>query len=231
MVPFTNIPLVESCCTTLGDAIESAAAGAGRIEFCADLDCGGLTPDHLVVAEVVRRLQIPVFVLVRPRAGDFVYTAAEFAAIQRAIDEMRSAGAKGVVLGVLDGRGRVDVARTGRLVSRAQGLSVTFHKAFDQVPDLDRAFLACRQAGIHRILSSGGAATALGGAAVLRRLVLRRQAMSDGPDMMAGGSVRADHARRLVTQTGVSEIHARAEAIPSLMRALAVPDGQSDATR
>jgi copper homeostasis protein len=209
------MPLVESCCETAQEAARSAEAGAGRIEFCSALRCGGLTPSVRDLREAVLAVDVPVFALIRLREGHFVFSDAEVAAMRQSIGEAKEAGAQGVVIGALSPDHTVDTDATARLTASATGLQVTFHKAFDQCPDLDAAFEACRLAGVTRILTSGGAETALDGAGTLQRLALR-----SGPTIMPGGRVRADHIHLLLKETGVSEVHARAEAVPGILAAL-----------
>ncbi|MFT5142650.1 MAG: copper homeostasis protein CutC [Thalassolituus oleivorans] len=207
--------MVESCCETVEEAVRSAEAGAGRIEFCSALWCGGLTPLLRDLRAVTRAVEVPVFALIRPREGDFVFSEAEVTEMRRSIDDARGAGAGGVVIGALSADYTVDTDATTRLMDSAAGLEVTFHKAFDECPDLDAAFEACRLAGVTRILTSGGAKTALDGVQTLQRL-----ASLAGPSILPGGRVRAGHIHRLVKETGVSEVHARAEAVPGILAAL-----------
>ncbi|MBO6779203.1 MAG: hypothetical protein JJ896_06090 [Rhodothermales bacterium] len=206
--------LVESCCESLEDVEASIEAGADRIELCAALQTGGLTPDPELLTRAVS-LGTPVMVLVRPRTGDFCYTLQEH---RQAVLDVRFAvasGAAGVVVGCLTGDGQVAAEQLRDLVDAAQGRPVTFHRAFDDTADQWAAYEACAQAGVLRILTSGGAASALAGANRLRELVA-----ADGPGILVAGGVRASHVTRLVQATGAREIHARASAIPDLIRAL-----------
>jgi copper homeostasis protein len=146
--------------------------------------------------------------MIRPRAGEFVYSTNELDIMARQLDEAMASGAAGLVLGVLQPDRRVDVSRTGALVARAAGLPVTFHRAFDETPNLESALAGVIEAGVSRVLTSGGAATALDGAPRLAALV------REGGDrivVVAGGGVREHNVRAIVRATGVREVHMRFE--------------------
>jgi len=183
-------------------------AGADRIELCAALDLGGTTPPMEDVVACVERAGLPVHVMIRPRGGDFVYDAAEFTLMLRDVERARVTGAAALVLGVLDGEGGIDVARTRELVECARPLPVTFHRAFDATSDLQAALDAVIATGAARLLTSGGAATAAEGIAPLARLV---ESAGSGLEVMAGGGVRAPNVRRIVTETAVRAVHARCD--------------------
>ena len=157
------------------DGVEKAVAaergGANRIELCADLSVGGLTPSRELLLAVREKVYVPIYSMIRPRAGDFAYSEAEFAGMERSIAVATECGMDGVVLGILKENRRIDMARTRRLVDLARPLPVTFHRAFDECPDLRKALEAVIQAAAARILSSGGAKTALQGAAKLAELI------------------------------------------------------------
>ena len=198
--------LVEAAVETLESALAAERAGANRLELCENLDDGGTTPGTRSIAAVVERTQLPVFVLVRPRAGDFVYSDDEFDQMVRDIDRARRIGIAGIVTGVLDSDGRVDVERTRTLVKAAAGLPVTFHRAIDSTENLPAALEAVIEAGASRVLTSGGAATAVEGVDIIAQLV--RQA-GEQITIIAGGGIRARNARDVIAGSGVREIHAR----------------------
>src|SRR5215470_1998400 len=149
------------------DGVEKAVAaergGAGRIELCADLSVGGLTPSRELLRGVRERVHIPIYSMIRPRAGNFIYSDSEFSEMERSIAVAGECGMDGVVLGILKKNHRVDMARTRRLVDLARPLPVTLHRAFDETPDLKRALEAVIQTGAARILTSASAQTALQG--------------------------------------------------------------------
>jgi len=198
--------LIEACVESPEGALAAEEGGAGRVELCAALEVGGLTPPDDLVAACVARLSIPVFVLVRWRAGSFVLNPSELAATVSGIRRVASLGVGGIVAGALTPDGRVDLAATGEMVAAAGGLPFTFHRAFDEVTDQAEALEALIGLGVRRVLTSGGAKTAETGAGRLAALV--RQA-AGRIIILAGGSVRAHNVSALVQGTGVTEVHSR----------------------
>ncbi len=198
--------LFESCVDSLDAALASVAGGARRLELCARLDVGGTTPDPGLVREVVDAVPVPVFTMVRPRGGSFVYGDAEVDAMVRDIRLMRAAGAHGLVFGALRPDRTIDEGVMRRLLSHARPLPVTCHKAFDDTPDLLAALGTLVGLGVDRVLTSGGRPTAAEGTAMIAALVARG---GEAITVVAGGRVRADTVAALVWQTGVREIHAR----------------------
>ena len=199
--------LVEAAVETLQSALAAERAGAGRIELCASLEDGGTTPSAGLIAAATERVRIPVFVLVRPRGGDFVYSADEVDVMKRDIDVARQHGAAGIVIGALDHDHKVDVARTRKFVEASAGLPVTFHRALDFTPSLTEALEHLIGVGVSRVLTSGGAPTALEGVEVIARLV---DQASDRITVMAGGGIREHNVRDVIARAGVREVHARA---------------------
>lgn len=198
--------LVEAAVETLESSLAAERAGADRIELCDNLSEGGTTPDGGLVAAIVERIRLPVFVLIRPRAGDFVYSAREFDAMIRDIELTRTMGIAGIVTGVLDANGRVDVKRTRSLVKAAGGLPVTFHRAIDSSANLGAALDDAIEAGVSRVLTSGGARTAQEGVDVIAALVSQaRERLS----IIAGGGIREHNVREVIARTGAHEVHGR----------------------
>lgn len=187
--------LIEGAVESLDAALAAVEGGAHRIELCTDLVHGGTTPD-LNLLQV--QLPIPVFVLVRPRAGDFVYTDAEHRTMLEQISRARNAGAHGIVTGDLS------LDRTRDLIAAARPLPVTFHRAFDVFPDRSETLERLISLGVERVLTSGGAPTAPEGADTIRRLVVQAK---DRIAILPGGGINADNVARLVKQTGVREVH------------------------
>ena len=144
--------------------------------------------------------------MIRPHGGDFVYSDDEIAAMKRDIADATKMGVSGIVSGILTPDARVDTERTRTLVSAAAGLPVTFHRAFDSAQDLSRALEQLMELGVSRILTSGGAGTALEGASVISALVDQAR---DKIAIIAGGGVRDHNVRELVELTSVREVHAR----------------------
>ena len=196
----------ESCIDSLDGALASVAGGASRLELCAQLDLGGTTPDPALVTQIVAVTSVPVFAMVRPRGGDFVYSAGELAGMADDIQAMQAAGAHGVVVGVLDADRAIALDPLRRLIDTARPLPVTFHRAFDATADLERSLDELVAMGVERVLTSGGAATALDGAPTIAALVRRAQGTIQ---VIAGGGVRATNVPAVVRTTGVDEVHAR----------------------
>jgi copper homeostasis protein len=197
----------EACVETLAQAIAAQESGADRIELCACLDAGGTTPDAADLMAVRQALRIPVQVMVRPRAGDFVYTARELDVMRAAIDAVHRVAAAGVVFGVLRADHTLDLTAMAALARHARPLSLTCHRAFDQTPDLPTALDQLIELGFDRVLTSGGHATAWEGRSVLRGLVTQARGRVT---VLAGGGIREHNWRELVAATGIQEIHAAA---------------------
>jgi copper homeostasis protein len=209
--------LVEAAVDSLDDALAAVEGGADRLELCADLSVGGTTPEQELISAVLGRARVPVFAMIRPRGGSFVYTDSELDQMRRDIEMAFDLGVAGVVLGVLDSANRVDVRRTRSLVDIVGGHRVTFHRALDRTPDIFAATDALISLGVARVLTSGGAATASEGADVLASLVER----ADGRlEILAGGGVRANNVGDIVRRTGVREVHARCERDAERIRAI-----------
>ena len=192
------------------DSVESALAaergGAARLELCDALFDGGTTPSAGMIAACRERVAIPVFVIIRPRGGGFVYSDAELDVMRRDIIAARGLGADGVVIGALNADGTIHAAQVRSLVDTAGDLPVTVHRAFDFTPDLGAALESLITYGVRRVLTSGGAATARDGIPALASLV--RQA-GDRLVVMAGGGVKEANVREIVDGTGVEEVHVR----------------------
>ena len=202
--------LFEVCIDSVASGVAAQAGGAGRVELCDNLVDGGTTPSLGTLTVLRKRLSIPIHVLIRPRGGDFLYSADEFEVMCSDIRHAKAAGADGVVLGMLLADGQVDVARTTQLIRIARegkkALAVTFHRAFDMTPDLDRALADCGAMKVDAILSSGQAQSAPAGAAVLKRMVAAE--VVHGFRVMAGAGVTEGNVAALVRATGVTAVHA-----------------------
>src|SRR5437667_1076271 len=163
--------VVEACVDSIDSALAAARGGAHRIELCASLIEGGTTPSAGTLAVCRSRLDIPIFVLIRPRGGDFLYTAAEFAVMLEDVRRAKQAGVQGIVTGVLRADGDIDADRTRELIAAARPLQVTFHRAVDVCRDAGRALETLIALGVERVLTSGQAATAPEGAATVAEFV------------------------------------------------------------
>ena len=198
--------LVEACVDAVQGALDAERAGAARVELCANLAEGGTTPSAGMLRAVTRCVALPVFALVRPRGGDFVYDAAEIEVMLRDIEYAKAYDAQGIVSGALNPDGTVDEDGTSALLEAAHPLPFTFHRALDATRDLDEALDTLQAIGVPRVLTSGGAPTALEGTAAIARLVRRGGGRIV---VMAGGGVRRGHVADLVQATHVPEVHLR----------------------
>jgi copper homeostasis protein len=199
-------PLLEICSGSISDAQTAEQAGANRTEFCADLREGGLTPSFAQIDMLREKLNIGLFVIIRPRGGDFLYSDDEFEAMQREIRFCGKAGCDGVVTGILRADGSVDRERNARLVTiaREAGMGITFHRAFDRAADLSAALEDIISLGFDRILTSGGCSTAEKGINVIRSLIKQANRRIS---IMPGAGVTPENIKTIIEQTGAHEIH------------------------
>lgn len=202
--------LLEISVETLEAALAAERGGADRIELCKDLSIGGVTPGTDLLRAVRAKVHILIFSMVRPRAGDFVYSAAEISEMRRSIADARESGMDGLVLGVLTKDHRVDLARTQELVELARPLPVTFHRAFDDAADVRQALEHVIESGAKRILTSGGTKSALEGAAVLADLV---EAAEERIVIVPGAGISAANIRQIAQQTKAREFHSGLSAV------------------
>lgn len=196
--------LFELCAENLESGLAAEEGGADRIELCADLSVGGITPSAEMMGEALRILDIPIHVLIRPRAGDFVFSSSEFDCMRRQIEAAKRAGASGIATGILLPDGRVDIDRTRELIDLARPMDVTFHRAFDESVELTQALEDVIETGADSLLTSGGAADVLSGAATIR--ALSEQAAGRIP-LMAGGGLRLENLAEVVRLSGVLSLH------------------------
>jgi copper homeostasis protein len=195
MLPLNDNPpriLIEVCVGSVADANSAVAAGADRIELCAGLELGGMTPSWGLAEQVLETSAVPVVVMLRPRAGGFHYDKHEFSAMLRDGERFLELGASGLVFGILDKSGQLDVARSRELVRLADGRQTVFHRAFDFVRD-----------------QLGGKATAQAGAAAIREIVTHA---AQRIEIMAGGGINADNVVEIVRRTGCAQVHVGASA-------------------
>jgi copper homeostasis protein len=196
--------LLEISVETAEAAAAAERGGAQRIELCAELSLGGLTPSEELMRRVRELVRVPVFAMIRPRAGDFVYSPEEVSQMRRDIAAAKGAEMDGIVLGVLTRDRRVDVERPRELVKLAEPLPVTFHRAFDEVADLDAALEAVIETGAARILTSGGAPTAPQGLAALAKMVA---AAGNRITILPGSGISALNILEVAEQTRAREFH------------------------
>lgn len=195
-------PVFEVCVDDPAGLAAAIEGGAQRIELCAALALGGLTPSPGLMAAAAN-VAVPVFAMIRPRAGGFVYTDAEIDAAVADVAAVRAAGLAGIVFGATDRQGRLDLTAIARIRAAAGGLPMVLHRAIDVTPDQAQALEDAIAAGFVRVLTSGGAATAAEGAAAIGALA--RQA-AGRITIMAGGGVDAGNAAMLLA-AGADDLH------------------------
>ena len=196
---------LEICLTSRDHAIAAERAGADRIELCANLAAGGATPSPELMRKARTSVRVPIYAMIRPRPGNFVSSAEEFAAMRNDIRSAQLSGMDGVVLGILTPSSDVDTERTRELVDLAHPLPVTFHRAFDEVRDFGVALEAVIATGAQRILTSGGQPQAVDALAQLKQLV---QQAGSRISIMPGSGVHAGNVVQVLQQTGAREVHA-----------------------
>jgi len=197
--------LIEICVDSVASAIAAERGGAARVELCSALAEGGVTPSAGMIEAVRSKISIGLQVIIRPRAGDFCYEPEEFEIMRKDVLAAKSRGADGVVLGILEPNGNVDVRRTRELVILAQPMNVTFHRAFDVSADLFRALEDVCLTGANRLLTSGGEQNCLRGAETITRLV---ETARGRITIMAGRGINDTNAAGIIERTGVAEVHA-----------------------
>ena len=195
---------IEICIDSTESAVAAERGGAHRVELCSALSEGGITPSAGLIRCVCELVALPVFVIIRPRGGNFIYSHREIEVMQRDIRDAKSFGVAGVVIGALTGDRCVDVERTRLLVELADPLSVTFHRAFDVCADQEQALHDVILCGADRVLTSGGAIDALRGVERIARL---REAAGDQIRIIAGGGVRSSNVVQIVQRTGICDVH------------------------
>jgi len=209
--------ILEVCADSVCNALTAQSAGAHRIEFCANLPEGGTTPSPAQIEIARRLLQIKLYVLIRPRGGDFLYNETEFEMMKSDIHFCGKTGCNGVVIGLLHPEGTVNKERTGELIRIAHryAMGVTFHRAFDRCADLFQAMETIIELGCERILTSGGYDTAVEGAEVIRRLI---ENAGKRIIIMPGSGIMPENISGLIQKTGAKELHGTFRSrFPSLM--------------
>ncbi|HEY4977721.1 MAG TPA: copper homeostasis protein CutC [Candidatus Acidoferrum sp.] len=200
----TNKFILEIAVESVAAAQAAERAGADRVELCADLRSGGVTPTAETMWQARHAVKIPIFAMIRPRAGNFIYSPEEFAAMRNSIAIARDAGMNGVVLGILFGDSTIDIPRSRELVEAARPMETTFHRAFDECKDLPVALEDVILTGATRLLTSGGAPTAAQGAQTLRRLVIRA---AQRITILPGAGISPNNFAEIRRETGAAEFH------------------------
>ena len=196
--------IFEICVDSVAGVRAAEVAGADRVELCAALLEGGITPSRGMIRQARRIDGIGLNVMIRPRGGDFLFDDDEMSTMLSDVEIAKAEGADGVVIGLLTAEGEVDVARTRELISLARPLSVTFHRAFDMTRDPFRAIETLIGLGIDRVLSSGQEATVLEGLPLLAELISRA---GNRIVVMPGGGITSRNVERIVSALEPREIH------------------------
>jgi copper homeostasis protein len=202
--------MLEVIAVRADDALHARDYGAQRIELVAAIEVGGLTPDAALIEHTVRHSGLPVMVMARPHARAFVYDHADMGEVRLAIETSRKLGAHGIVFGSLDASGNIHTAQLEQVIAWADGLSITFHRAFDEARDIVHAWrtLGRYKGEVSRVLSSGGASDALTGSAILAQL----QRTRCGIDLLVGAGVNADTLPAIASVTQARQFHSGAGA-------------------
>ena len=196
--------IFEACVNSALSAVEAFKGGADRVELCENLHDGGTTPSAGAIRYARENIDIGLYVMIRPRGGDFLYSEAEFSIMKEDIRLARYLDADGVVFGLLNANGTVDRPRTAELVRMARPLGVTFHRAFDMTADPFRAMEDLISLGVDRILTSGQSDSALQGAPLIRQLV---EKAAGRIIIMPGHGIKENNLAEVIMETGASEFH------------------------
>lgn len=195
---------LEVCIDNLESLHLAIEGGATRIELCSSLALGGLTPSYGFMKKAAQYSSIPVYAMIRPRQGDFLYSEQDVESMLEDVLCAKQAGLQGIVIGALTAEGNVDKMICQRLIEAASGMGVTFHRAIDQCRDPKQALEDIAELGCERILTSGLASTAKQGINVIAEMVEQAQGRFS---IMAGAGVNIDNAAQIIKQTGIHEIH------------------------
>ena len=182
--------VLEICADSLASVRAAIRGGADRIELCSALAVGGLTPYEALLRQIREESDIPVRCLMRPRAGDFLYTPEELEMLRKQILQLKDVGADGFVIGCLDANGDLDKAAMAPLVEACGDRGITLHRCIDVSRDPVSVYLDAKALGIDTVLTSGGAGSCLGGKAVIGRLLQLRDE-AGGPEVLIGAGVKA----------------------------------------
>ncbi len=198
--------LLEICANSYRSAISAEKAGAHRIELCSELAIGGITPSFGLIKKVIETLKIPVFVLIRPRSGNFTYSDDEFDIMKNDIEQSKALGCHGIVSGVLNKNNTIDVERTKALIDLAKPLPFTFHRAFDWVENPSEAIKQLQDLGAERVLTSGQEITAEKGIELLKEL---KEKTNNKIVILPGGGINVENAN-VFKNANFKEIHCSA---------------------
>jgi copper homeostasis protein len=196
----------EACVENLSEALTAQERGADRIELCENLAEGGTTPSYGTIITCKKHLSIPVIVMIRPRGGNFVYSNMEVDAMLEDIRICQKAGADGIATGALTSPGEIDMRILRKLIHEAGSMQITFHKAIDETRNIEKEIEKLKDTGIHRVLTSGGAPTAMEGSRMLNKLI---QLTAGTLVILTAGKVTAENLDTLGRLIPSTEFHGR----------------------
>lgn len=200
---------LEIVATSVQSAINAEKGGADRIELCSELGVGGITPSYGLMKTVLEKCSIPVFVLIRPRGGNFVYSDDEFEIIKKDIEIAKELGCVGIVSGILNADNSIDLKRTQELIELSKPLEFTFHRAFDLTEDPIRSLDELMKLGVDRVLTSGQENSAELG---LELLIQLKNIAQNKIGILPGGGINPENVH-LFKEKGFAEIHASASSV------------------
>lgn len=194
----------EACVGNYMEAKKAYELGAQRIELCDNLMEGGTTPSYGTIVLAREKLDLDIFVIIRPRGGDFVYSEEEILIMEKDIELCKEAKVHGVVFGVLTEENEIDIEKNKRLIEKAEGLNITFHMAFDEIENSKLAIDTLIELGVDRILTKGGKVSAMKNKEKLKELI---EYAGEDIIILPGGGVTKDNYKELVKATGAREVH------------------------
>jgi len=199
--------ILEIACFSYEDTLIAQEAGADRIELCKNMGAGGLTPSRKASQEACERIKIPIFIMIRPKAGSFCYSDTEFEKMKEQIRFSKKIKSNGIVFGILDEKNRVNKRQCKELVKLAKPLACTFHRAFDETENLEQALEDIIESGFTRVLTSGGKGNAAENIETLARLI---KLAGKRIAIMPGGGIRSANMEEIISKTKCREIHSAA---------------------
>lgn len=199
---------LEVCANGYESALNAQMGGAIRVELCDNLAEGGTTPSYSQIALCMKNLTIEVWPIIRPRGGDFLYSDLEYNLIKEDIKNCKSLHCNGIVIGILEADGSIDKVRCTELIELAKPMPVAFHRAFDMSNDMEKALEDLIELGIVRVLSSGGASSAIEGAEKLASLIKQAKGRIS---IMPGAGINENNIAKLISITGATAFHASAK--------------------
>ena len=199
--------MLEIACFKLNSAEIALASVADRIEFCSERELGGLTPNLPEFEYLNDNYKKPIYVMIRPKGGEFLYSDSEFLKMKNSILEFKKAGADGFVFGILTAENEIDVAKNKELIELAGEIPCTFHRAFDRTPDLEKSIKTLIKLGFQTVLTSGGKKSAMDGIENLKKLI---ENYGSAIEILIGGGIRSNNLEQIKDETKGVSFHSSA---------------------